>query len=257
MPRVLLVYAHPDDEAIAVGGRLPLFADAKFVQVTDGAPADNNDGAQLVFTREAYGKVREAESAAAFCAGGLASPRWRCFGIADKQAAMRLGELVHRVADLIAAEQVEMVFTHPYEGGHADHDACAFAVHTAVRKMAAAGLQVPLIVESVFYQAASGTCQVGRFLPHAHAHKELVLELSDVEQRRKRAMFAAFPTQAGVLRDFSTAEERFRVAPRYDFTQPPHHGPAYYERFIDGMTAERFCALASEAMQQREALACR
>ncbi len=244
---MLLVYAHPDDEAIAVGGRLHRLSHAHFVQVTDGAPLDNTDGERLGLTREVYRSVREKESIAAFHAGGVPHPRRTCLSIPDKEAALRLAALVDRIQRFVVDERAEWVFTHPYEGGHADHDACAFAVHTAVRGLSPNGKPVPRIVESPFYHGAGGVYRVGQFLPDPDAGGECVLTLNAEEQCRKLAMLAAFRTQATVLRDFAVTHEHFRVAPRYDFTQPAHDGPAYYERFIEGFGSSRFCSLAAEA----------
>jgi hypothetical protein len=43
-------------------------------------------------------------------------------------------------------------------------------------------------------------------------------------------MFAAYTTQREVLAPFGVEHERFRPAPRYDFTGPPHDGRLHYER---------------------------
>ncbi len=258
MPRAICVYAHPDDEAVAVGARLPLFADSLFVQVTDGAPEDNADAARLGLEREEYRAAREQELMAAFRAGGLPVPQVVCLRYPDKGAALHLPELMDRMAGLLGTERPDVVFTHPYEGGHADHDACAFAVHTAVRMLAKHGQTIPVIIESPFYHAEHGEYVVGRFLQRSASAEEIVLPLSADEQQTKRAALDAFATQRDVLRQFGVGEERFRPAPPYDFTRPPHNGPAYYERFIAGMTASRFCALTTEAFDVRcELTACR
>jgi hypothetical protein len=52
MPNTMPVFAHPDDEVIALGGRLGRFHTAYFVHVTDGAPRDEQDRrARTVFYR--------------------------------------------------------------------------------------------------------------------------------------------------------------------------------------------------------------
>lgn len=48
-------------------------------------------------------------------------------------------------------------------------------------------------------------------------------------------------------RSFPIDVERFREAPEYDFTQPPHEGRLHYEYFDWGMTGDRWRSLASEA----------
>ena len=44
--------------------------------------------------------------------------------------------------------------------------------------------------------------------------------------------------------------ERFRPAPNYDFTRPPHAGQLFYEKFNWGMTGEQWRALAGRALQR-------
>lgn len=161
---------------------------------------------------------------------------------------MHLNALAQAVRERMLRERPQAVFTHPYEGGHADHDACAFAVHAAVRQMHETGEAVPLIVESPFYfRREGGELQTGEFLS-VTGGPERVYPLHAWEQQRKQAVFAAFPTQDSILRVFRTDCERYRIAPKYDFTRPPHAGTAHYESFMDGMTAARFSSLAAQAL---------
>jgi N-acetylglucosamine malate deacetylase 2 len=51
--------------------------------------------------------------------------------------------------DLLEQHRPEVIVTHSYEGGHPDHDACAFAVHHALELTRAQ--PVPVIVEASFY----------------------------------------------------------------------------------------------------------
>ncbi|GAA3750211.1 PIG-L deacetylase family protein [Terriglobus aquaticus] len=246
------MYAHPDDEMIAVGGHLSLFRQALFLQVTNGAPADNADGNRLGLSRDEYRATRALELRAAFAAAGLPEARHRCLNLPDKEAAFHLPDLTDQIAQLVAAEPPDYIFTHPYEGGHPDHDACAFAVHTAV---AALPENRPVILESPFYFSnADGTMHTGSFL-HEEPGTILTLPLSASQQQSKQAAFAAFQTQRDVLANFPVAvrEERFRIAPVYDFTNPAAPGPAFYESFVPGLTAARFSALAAEALQPQAA----
>lgn len=245
--RVLFVYAHPDDETIAVGGHLALFRDALFVQVTDGAPADNADGERLGLSRDEYRATRILESRTAFAAAGLPEARRRALNYADKEAALHLAEITLQVAEILAAEQPHFILTHPYEAGHPDHDACAFAVHTAV-----AAMPEPrsMVVESPFYYGnPDGTMHTGSFLPPVHG-EVLMLTLSEEQRDRKEASIAAFETQREVLANFRTTlqEESFREAPAYDFTRRIAPGAAFYESFVPGLSALRFTELAAEAL---------
>ena len=145
------------------------------------------------------------------------------------------------------------MLTHPYEGGHPDHDTCAFAVHTALRVLSGSSVSValPPVVEAPFYHAGDGgRMHTGRFLydePGCECH---VFELSAEEQANKQARLACFGSQAETLAQFSTTQEVFRFAPLYDFTLPPHPGKLFYEQFPWGMSGDRFRALAAEALEQ-------
>ncbi len=70
----------------------------------------------------------------------------------------------------------------------------------------------------------------GEFLS-APGSRPQTIDLTAAERRLKRRMFDAFATQRQVLKMFSLENEKFRLAPHYDFTQPPHDGDLQYERF--------------------------
>jgi hypothetical protein len=62
-------------------------------------------------------------------------------------------------------------------------------------------------------------------------------------------MLGCFRTQSETLAPFGVDAERFRLAPAYDFAQPPHPGALFYEQFDWGMTGDRFRAIAREVLQ--------
>ena len=253
LPRALLVFAHPDDEVIAVGGRLERFRESRLVCVTDGAPRDGRDAREKGFSSlQDYASVRWAELNAAVRHAGLLPERFLAqpdFGAAatslsDQEAAWRLVELTRAVATELHHFRPEAVLTHPYEGGHPDHDACAFAVRSAVRLH---GVRC-VIVEAPFYHAAESGMKTGQFLPNGC--KEAVRRLSVEEQRNKKERLACFVSQAETLRPFEIEEERYRFAPRYDFRQPPHAGKLFYENFPWGVTGAQFCGLVATALAE-------
>ena len=265
LPRTMLVFAHPDDEVIALGGRLGRFGSARFIHVTDGAPRNEGDSAANGFTSwQAYRNARAKEFFRALNAAGLNGVSYQCLGIPDQQASLCLPQLVQQLHEFLQRHRPEVVFTHPYEGGHPDHDACAFAVHRSValiRQQAqtaplAVPMPVPLILEAAFYHAGPDGIATGRFLATAQPTLEAVHPLSPEERKRKQALFACFPTQSETLRYFTTDFERFRVAPEYDFEKPPHAAPLFYDGFPWGMNSRRFCELATAAdVQTKQELA--
>lgn len=250
-PQVLVVLAHPDDEVLAVGGRLERFRKARFLTITDGAPRNGLDARDHGFaTLEAYRESRLEEMLQALSKAGLSGAVAPKFAgqVPDQEAAFHLVDLAHAIAREMAAFKPEAVLTHPYEGGHPDHDACAFAVHAAVRLLSDGSLP---ILESPFYHAGEdGTMRTGDFLLDGPGSSVLVSHLDASEQQNKRERLACFASQTSTLAQFSVEKEQYRFAPAYDFTRPPHQGTLLYEQFPWGMNGVVFRALAAEALKE-------
>lgn len=253
MPRTMIVVAHPDDEVIAMGARIQRFRGAHFVHATDGTPQNEQDSRHYGFvTLDAYRKARAQEFRNALREAEMPGVSYECLGIPDQEACLNLAALVRMISTLIARHSPEVVLTHPYEGGHPDHDACAFAVHQATRELATHAIQPPLILEAGFYHAGFSGIETGCFLSNAEPGNEIAYNLAGQEQRQKQRLLQCFTTQQTTLQYFSTAQERFRIAPRYDFTRLPHHPPVFYDQYPWGMRSGRFCDLATKAMQTME-----
>jgi LmbE family N-acetylglucosaminyl deacetylase len=245
----LVVVAHPDDETVGAGSRLPRLAAARFVVVTDGAPRDGADAARHGLTPQTYAQARRRELAAVLGQCGIGEERIVQLGCADQEAALDLASLAERLAPLFLRYDTRVVLTHTYEGGHPDHDATAFAVHAAAALLRARGEPAPELVEMASYRLGRQGTLVCDFLPRGPEDAQAVnVPLAPEELAFKRSLVAAYVTQQETLRWLPLEVERFRPAPRYDFTQPPHAGPLNYERFPWGMTGARFCALAAEAL---------
>lgn len=251
MPRAMLVFAHPDDEVVGLGARLGRFRSSYFVHVTDGAPKNGQDSRAHGFaTVDDYRRAREAELGRALAMAGLRDVRRERLGIPDQEASLQLGRLVRRIEELMLEQMPEVVFTHPYEGGHPDHDACAFAVHKAVGLLNANKAAAPAILEAAFYHAGQHGAEAGSFLPRDVETDHADYRLSDEERRRKQALLNCFESQRQTLGGFPLEYERFRIAPHYDFHHPPHAGQVLYDRFPWGMTSERFLSLTRAAEEE-------
>lgn len=245
--RILVVVAHPDDEVIAIGGRFPRFQNAIFLHVTDGAPADGRDAAYHGFeSLDEYRRARRWELDSAFALAGIPAERDIEMLVPDQQAMLRLDAIASRIESLLRSERIEAVLTHPYEGGHPDHDACAFAVRQAASGIG--GRHRPAIVESAFYHQGADGIETGCFLPSGTTSLVLERPLSKTEKDLKARLLECFPSQHEILQYFGTEFERFRIAPEYDFTKPPHPGKLFYEQFPWGITGKDFCALAQGAL---------
>jgi LmbE family N-acetylglucosaminyl deacetylase len=235
--RIVVVVAHPDDEVIGAGGQLHRWPFVHFIHVTNGSPASLEDAHRAgCATREEYARLRRAEFEAVLREIRVPANRSHCLAFEDQSAAFHLKEITAALRDHFQELRPELILTHPFEGGHPDHDATAFAVHLA------AGT-IP-IIEMAGYHASGDRFCSGQFLNEKNVH---VRNLSVFEQAQKRRLFACYRSQAQTLSLFGTEVEKFRTAPTYNFDQPPHPGRLHYEWYSWGMTSSLWSQLAQQA----------
>lgn len=241
---VTLVVAHPDDEVVSLGAHLHLFERLTLIRVTDGAPFDMGDAHRAGFaTREAYAAARTREDAAALAVLGVTPERQIAYDLPDQCAVDHLADCTRRLArDLVGAA---VVLTHAYEGGHPDHDACAFIVQHACARMTAP----PRRLEFASYFGEGGRLVGNRFHPHPE-HPAAEVDLSPDSRARKATALAAYASQAEVLANFPPERESFRTAPTYDFTRPPPPGEVNYDGWGWSLTSVIWRERAARAMAE-------
>jgi LmbE family N-acetylglucosaminyl deacetylase len=246
--RVAVIVAHPDDEAIGAGAVLRGFKDATVVHVTDGAPADEEYARRKGFdSRIHYSRARRREVINALSVIGIPETRIRGMGFMDGEVAWHLMDLCNAMMALFDELRPEVVLTHPYEGGHSDHDSTAFAVHLAAGILAREGLAAPIILELTSYHNYNGQRRLFSFLPTG-PNPIRTLKLDQEAQDTKRKMFEFFESQRALLKSFPIQVERFRQAPRYLFTVPPHDGQLDYERLCKRISGAEWRAQAESAL---------
>lgn len=245
---VVIVAAHPDDEAIGAGSLLPRMQAPVIVTVTDGAPRNSEDAQRAgCATREEYSALRRREQLAALALAGIGPEQTKALGIVDQEASLEMAYLTLKLVDLFRELRPSFVLTHPYEGGHPDHDATAFAIHAACARVAAP----PTVFEFTSYHAAEphrddeAVMDTGRFL----GDRGEIVTLAEEQRSLKERMFDCYASQRHMLCNFRLETERYREAPAYDFTQAPHPGMLLYESFGWGVSGERWRRLAEEALR--------
>ena len=152
----------------------------------------------------------------------------------DQEVVLALDDLTEQLAADLAGAAV--VVTHPYEGGHPDHDAAALAVRRAAERVGAA------VVEFACYHKHDGERVFGAFWP---GPREFARALLPAESVRIDAALRAHESQAHVFGDWRPVDERWRAAPAYDFAAPPPPDAALYDDYGWTMTTGRWRAITA------------
>ncbi|HKW19174.1 MAG TPA: PIG-L deacetylase family protein [Terriglobales bacterium] len=243
--RVLVLAAHPDDETIGASLVLSRCPDCFVAYLTDGAPRDTRLWPpRLTGSRELYVDLRRQEAHAALSIAGISSGAISWLRAVDQEATFEIDRLIADFAKLVCSIRPDVVITHPYEGGHPDHDAAALVARIAEGQCD----RLPILLEMTSYHARDGRCVTGEFL-NPEESSQICLELSTEDRERKQRMIEAHASQKLVLENFPLDREPLRLAPEYDFSQPPHAGKLWYESMGWEMTGTRWRELVANQVQ--------
>ena len=235
IPRLLGVWAHPDDEAylsatlmdrtIAAGG------DVTCVTATLGERGFADDDPRPLDERA---RLRAGELRSALAAVGVSDSR--VLGLADGGAGeWPMEALVARMVAVIEEVRPDVVVTFGPDGvtGHPDHVAIGRATTEAWRRIGIGRLLYPAITEDHLARFRSVHRTIGLygngFVPVPDVMVVEAIQAGGRELDRKRAALAAHGSQTDSLAAAigeSTyrrwiADERFRLASDRDFATPP------------------------------------
>jgi N-acetylglucosamine malate deacetylase 2 len=245
----LFVFAHPDDETIGAGGLLQSIAcHASLVCLTDGAPRNMFDAQAAGHSlRDEYAHVRRKELECSLALAGIGLGQCRMLNFTDQDTSARLTEISRELAGLFETASPNLIFTHPYEGGHPDHDSAAFAVHTACKIMGGSGKEIAIYEFASYNAGINGEKDWNIDCLPDPSRPQILRTLTKSEQELKHRMMECYGSQRWIQNVFPVFTERFRSAPPYDFTQPPHNGKLFYERFGWEMNGANWRFLAYSA----------
>jgi N-acetylglucosamine malate deacetylase 2 len=256
-PRGLLLAAHPDDETIGASALMSRSNLLVVVFLTDGAPRDPGLRSTLVRgTRESYAVMRAQEAKRALAVVGIGADRTRFLGGVDQESIFEVPRLLETLFDIVRDLRPSFVVTHPYEGGHPDHDTAALIAHLSIHLAERRGVKAPDLLEMTSYHVKEGKRVTGEFLPCKSPATGMNLKLSAPERANKARMLDCYVSQHAVLSDIPLEPERLRVAPSYEFSQPCHEGRLWYECLKWPMTGARWRELAVHALEHYGHLSC-
>ena len=260
--RILLLAAHPDDETIGASAILGRIPGASVVYLTDGAPSDPQFRSPHVSgSRELYACVRAEEAASALSFVDVPPERLLFLSGVDQEAIFRAAELIDEFVPIIQEFKPSVIITHPYEGGHPDHDAAALVARISAQ-IVRQNSNAPDILEMTSYHSAEGLRVAGQFLSSppllgGEIEPGVRLSLSAEERTRKARMLGCYVSQWHVISDFPLEPEQLRPAPFYDFTRRPHEGQLWYESLHWPLSGDRWRELAGQVLAQFGEFACR
>ena len=245
--RPVIFCAHPDDETIGAAGVLLRNPEAYVVYLTDGAPRDSAFWPAQYKSREEYALLRRREVEAALSIAGVTPDRMISLGAVDQEATDELLAYACYFNSLLCRIAPDVVITHPYEGGHPDHDATALIASMTARRFTTGK---PELLEMASYHGFEGKLVTGKFL--GPETPSLVVELSPEEMEKKQKMLAAYHSQRKVLQSFQVGNEALRTAPTYSFIEPPHPGQLWYEQLGWKISSRRWRSLALAALHEMD-----
>lgn len=221
--RILILVPHPDDEVVGAGAATMRAraegADVFALYLTTGVPAP-----EILWPWQRPGHaswVRSRREEAEAAADLLGLEPLRFLDLPTRSLRLNLADAWAAILATIEDNGIDVLWTPAYEGGHQDHDSCNFLASRLRHR-------IP-VWEFAEYNRALGQINLQRFPQLAGTEHEMVL--APIEVARKRRALSLYRSETRNLSYVKTERETFRPLPDHDYSQPPHPGLLFYQRF--------------------------
>ena len=221
--RVLLLIPHPDDEVVGAAAAIARLrragGEAFGVYLTSGVPASAGSwfGGRYKYDKSVARRWQEASNVAGALGLSMAGRQT----IPSRHLKLHLEGSLRWVRSQADALRPDRIWVPAYEGGHQDHDVANF-----IGGQLKADFDVWEFSE---YNYAERRVQGQRFIRPNGTESILTLDESEIEAKRQNLL--RYRSEQKNLGYVSFRRETFRPLADYDYTQRPHEGPCFYERF--------------------------
>ena len=222
--KILVLAAHPDDELVGCGinikNNIAMHNEVLVLFLTNGCiPIDD----LWFWQKQEYEKgvakrLKEAQEAANILGHEIR--------IANKARPARklwqeLCAVYQEMQQIISEYKPTQVWVCAYEGGNPDHD----ALNAIGYKLHTKGIDVQEFAE---YNYKNSKNNYNTFIEFAE--KATIIKLTKEESKAKKELYSKYASERGNL-DLGIKQESYRPIQKHDYTNPPHIGKLWYERF--------------------------
>jgi LmbE family N-acetylglucosaminyl deacetylase len=243
--RILLLVAHPDDETIGFGGHIFQCPNLYMVHLTEGSPENLQYALNCgCGSKMEYAELRMNELERALTLCNFDFSHYYNTKTNDQGVVYAIEKVMGEVLHLIKKIRPTILLTHPYEGGHPDHDCAAFIAQKVVEVLSEnTMLSNVRRLEFTCYHGKNGYLETGNFPDRSQ--NMMTIQLTPGQRQIKEKMFKCYHSQKEMLSMFCTDKETFREAPVYSFQTPPHEGKLLYENMNMGIESQNWRAIVN------------
>ena len=223
MTRILVLIPHPDDEVVGCAlalRRAVAAGDRCFgLYLTTGVPPR-----ERLFPWQRHGYAarlarRRAEAEEAARVLNLTPVGF--LDLPSRTLKSHIGDAAAAIRRALSDHMIEAIWTPAWEGGHQDHD--------VANVLASRFSDDCAVTEFSEYHFYGDRVRSGSFaMPNG---SEETVTASAEDAAWKRSLLALYRSERGNLAHIGVAQEQRRPLARYDYTQRPHPGTLFWERF--------------------------